>query len=201
MLSSFSQGSAASSSHRHWRETAGETIWTQQYSNCDYGYYDVIPDGFIAHAAKAPSSNHGAIIDLADAQDANPLASPPDRYIRIWNQYNAASLPSLDAIVHDEIESARQDKRGFLVVGKESATLGGLTATIVRMSYIVGSKKEFEIRAIAYRPPGRRGLGDIIYMITLVTTEEAFVEDKGTFDRVVSGFHLTKLSVGSCSNE
>ena len=185
---------------QHWQETVAETIWRGVYSNCDYGYYVDLPVGMVAHSGKPPSSNHGSVIDLAEPSSASPLATPLSRYIKIWNQYNAANLPSLSAIVDAELKSMRSGDSDFELVGRKVVRLDDLHATSVMVRFKERGVDVAETKVIAYRPPGPAGLGDIIYEISLVTTIENGDEDRATFQKVLLGFHTTALPEGVCVN-
>jgi hypothetical protein len=184
----------------HWRDTATEEIWTQRYSNCDHGYYVDLPDEIVAYGEKPPSPNHGVTIDLAEPLSTSALGEKLSRYISIENNYNAAELPSLAAIVDDELKSLEKDKSGFHVLERAPTRLGGLNATLLRLRYTEGTKTISEVEIISYRPPGPKGLGDIVYEFCLVTPEDTYSRDRKTFDDITSGFHLTKLPLGVCSN-
>jgi len=189
------------SQQHHWRDTATEEISTGRYSNCDYGYYVDLPNEIVAHEAKPPSPNHGFIIDLAEPDSsADALSKKLARYISVGNIYDAAELPSLAAIVDDELKSLERDKSGFHVLERAPTRLGGLNATLLRLRYTEGIETISEVDIVSYRPRGPNKLGDVIYEFQLVTPEDTYPQDRHVFDEILSGFHLTTLSVGACSN-
>lgn len=51
---------------RHWELTDSEALWIGRYSNCQYGYYFLLPSGVVAHAEHPPSPHHGFLIKLPD---------------------------------------------------------------------------------------------------------------------------------------
>lgn len=189
------------SEQHHWQDTATEEISTGRYSNCDDGYYVELPNQIVAHGAKPPSPNHGFTIDLADPRSTTDvLGQKLSRYISVENNYNAAELPSLAAIVDDDLKSLEQDKSDFHVLERASTRLDGLNATLLRLRYAEGTETISEVDIVSYRPRGPKGRGDIIYEFRLVTAEDTYSQDKNIFDEILVGFHLTRLPLGACSN-
>jgi hypothetical protein len=199
-LPSVNQSAAANPQH-HWRDTATEEISTERYSNCDYGYYVDLPHGVVAHGSKPPSPNHGMIIDLIEpTSTTEALGKNLRRYISVGNSYNAAGLPSLAAVVDDNLKSFEQDKSDFHVIERVPTRLDGLDASLLRLRYEEGANRIFGELVISYRRPGPKALGNIVYEFQLITPEDTYSQDSKTFDKLLSGFHLTRLTVGTCSN-
>lgn len=186
---------------RLWKETAIETLWLGEYENCDYGYYVILPDRFVGHSSKAPSPNHGFAIDLTYPPNTLPLPDHASRYISVWNHYNAAELPNLAAITEGELGSDAKARHHFQVLNRTSVKLATLPARVVKASFDYGGAALIEEKVIAYRSPGPKNLGDIVYVLSLVTNEADVAEDGVIFNEIVAGFHLAKLPHGTCTND
>ena len=186
--------------YKHWERTTTETVWEGMYANCDYGYYVALPDHLVAHSPQSPAPSHGFAIDLEHPAGKSPLPDHMDRYIKMWNQYNAEELPSLSAIVRDELKRLRGSRNRFTLIDRSYVRLGSLPAMELKFSYIADGHLRAETRIIAYRPPGRTGLGDIIYELSLVTVPSKYRSDSLALRKTVSGFHLTPLRLRGCAN-
>ncbi len=46
-----------------------------------------------------------------------------------------------------------------------------------------------------------RKVGGILYQLTLQSPEKNYAADELLFNRIVEGFHVTKLPTGECTNE
>jgi hypothetical protein len=76
-----------------------------------------------------------------------------------------------------------------------------LPAIKVKVSYNAGETTVPETKIIAYRPPGTNNLGDMVYVLSLFTNEASHVEDTITFNKILAGFRLTALPLGTCTND
>jgi hypothetical protein len=186
---------------RHWKETATETVWDGEYRNCDYGYYVLLPDRVVGHSPKAPNPNHGFTFDLAEPDSALPLPDRKSRYISVWSQYNAAGLATLAAIADNELRLDAESKHDYHILSRSDVKMATLRAVKVRVSYNAGEATVSEIKIIAYRPPGANNLGDMVYVLSLVTNEASRAEDTITLNKILAGFRLTALPLGSCTND
>jgi hypothetical protein len=184
-----------------WRRTATEIVWRGRYSNCDYGYFIDLPEGAAAHSPKPPQPNHGAIVDLARPSSDEELSSHLRRYLSFDSRYNGTDSSSLTSVVDGELNVMGQDKKDFRVIAESPARMAGLPATLVKMSYADQEGAVIAVGIIAYRPPGARGLGNIIYKIMLTSTWATFDQDKAAFNTVVAGFHMRPLPLGACRND
>lgn len=186
---------------RHWRETNAETLWNGEYQNCDYGYYVHLPNRVVGHSPKAPNPNHGFTVDLAEPDSTLPFSDNASRYITLSSQYNAAGLATLAAMVDNELRLDAESKHDYHILSRASVKMDRLPAIMVNASYMAGGAAVSEIEIIAYRPPGANNLGDMVYVLSLVTNEASRAEDTVTFNKILAGFRLTALSLGSCLND
>jgi len=195
-----SQARQATAGH-HWEETATETIWRGEYRNCDYGYLVLLPDHIIGHSTKAPNPNDGFSVDPEKANSTLPTSGKASRNISVWNHYNAAELPTLKAIADNELRLDAESKHDYHILSRSSVKVATLPGIMVKASYNAGETTVSEIKIIAYRPPGRNDLGDMVYVLSLVTNEASRAEDTITFNKILAGFRLTALPLGSCTND
>src|SRR5579862_9145140 len=184
-----------------WRETKAETIYTERYSNCDYGYYVNLPKGVIAHGSHSPSPNNGVQLDLAVLNTTEPTTENCQRCVWVTNEYNTLVQASFNEIASRELSFKSNAKEEFKVVRRVPRHLAGLTAIELTSDFREKSQDFVEEDIIAYRPPGGRRLGDIIYGISLITPKSTYQKDKQFLIQVVGGFHLSKLPLASCSND
>jgi hypothetical protein len=180
---------------RSWRETQTETVYVGKYSNCDYGYYVILPDGIVGHRGKAPSSNHGITVNLENLKSDDPIPDPV-RYVQVYNAYNIGAENSLTEIVLQQRKSQRAIHKDVSMSEPARRSLGSLPALEFRSSFHEKTLSIIERDVVAYRTKG-----NILYHIQLVTTPEAAGEDDKVFDALVAGFRLTNLPVGECSND
>ena len=86
-LFAFAIATPAAQHRHHWRETSSETIWTERYGNCDYGYYVTLPAGVLGHNELPPSPNHGFYVDLTSPASDRQKQDREHGVISVWNQY------------------------------------------------------------------------------------------------------------------
>jgi hypothetical protein len=196
----WGQARQATAGH-HWKETATETLWNGEYRNCDYGYYVLLPNRVVGHSPKAPNPNHGFTLDLAEPDSTLPFPDHVSRYITLWSQYNAAGLATLAAMADNELRLDAESKHDYHILSRSNVKMATLPGIMVKASYNAGETTVSEIKIIAYRPPGTNNLGDMVYVISLVTNEANRTEDTITFNKILAGFRLTALPLGSCTND
>ena len=94
----------------------------------------------------------------------------------------------------------KQGKDGFAIVEQKPFKLSGLSASYIRAEFKRASVTLVEEDVIAYRPE-QNSLRGIVYVLSLVTPAAAYGQDKKTFEDIVSGFRLTDVPIGECSND
>lgn len=183
----------------HWRETDTETIWTGRYSNCDYGYYVILPYGVVGHGSKSPNPNDGFAVDPAAPKSTQSFnATESDRYIAVLSFYDVEDYEESTKATLDYYSSLGEigDEKNVVTLSRRSYSLAGLSAT--RMEDRLGENSTAIRRdsIIAYRRAG-----GIRYQFTLQSPEKNYASDEQLFNRIVEGFRLSKLPKGECSND
>jgi hypothetical protein len=195
VLSVAASSAVTAHGQRSWRETQNETVYVGRYSNCDYGYYVILPNGIVGHGGKAPSSNHGIRVNLENLKSDDPI---PDsvRYAQVYNAYNAGEESSLTEIVLQQRKAQQEIHKDVSMSEPTPRSLGGLPALEFRSSFHEKTLSIIERDVVAYRAKG-----NILYHLQLVTTPEAAGEDGKVFDGIVAGFRLRNLPVGECATD
>lgn len=99
ILASIACGQEHSTKQRHWQLTESETLWIGRYSNCQYGYYVLLPKAVIAHAEHPPSPHHGFLISLTDVgSKAEVSVDNSNRFLWVNAEYNATDESTLEGI-------------------------------------------------------------------------------------------------------
>ena len=181
---------------RSWRETETETVYVRKYSNCDYGYLVLLPNGIVGHGSKAPGSNHGITVNLENPASDDPIPDSMVRYIQVYNAYNVGEKNSLREIVLEQRKAQRKLHKDVSMSEPTSRSLDDLPALEFQSSFHENNLEIVERDVVAYRPKG-----NILYHLQLVTTPENRLQDGSVFDGIAAGFRLTKLPVGECSND
>ena len=86
-------------------------------------------------------------------------------------------------------------EKNFVTLGKQSYRLAGLSARREEVRWLENSVAIRRDRIIAFRS----GVG-ILYQLTLQSPEKTFSADEGLFNRIVGGFHVSKLPNDACSD-
>ena len=176
---------------RLWRETDSETLWTDRYNNCDYGYYVLLDAGVVAHGSLPPSPNHGFLISLQDVGKTSFSSYETEtRFVWVDASYTD-DLSLKDAADNlQQIEKAndvsRHSNRVFL-------SLAGLPAIEDKLEGSSPKDEPIKESIVALR-------SEIVYTIGLRTTKAYKAVDEKQFRRIRDGFRLLKLPKGGCSN-
>src|SRR6266481_5561398 len=59
--------------------TESESLWTERFSDCDFRYCVLIPDGFVAHGNRPPRRLHGLLFRLPDTSTTNVVTFDDER--------------------------------------------------------------------------------------------------------------------------
>ncbi len=161
---------------RHWKLTEDETVWTVRYTNCDYGYYVLLPHGMVGHGTHPPNPNHGIGVILRDVTSEHAFSANSERWLYIDASYHTADPPVEDSI-----------KR--LGEGERRVRLAALRA--------VESRSKMETGVDEATVAVRRGIG---YTISLHTDAAHYNTDKMQYQRLIEGFRLSRLPLGQCTN-
>lgn len=187
------------SQQRHWEETTTETIWRDRYTNCDYGYYVVLPSGVIAHGSHSPNPNHGFLVSLPDIGKTSEASVNDRRFIWVNAEYNMSESQSLRGVANYQFDLANRGKATGQNFDRKPTTLGGLSALRFGFEYGSGDGRTSEEEIVAFRPE-KAGVG-IVYEIGLRTGRADFDHDNQWFERIRLGFKLLSLPQGECSND
>jgi len=183
----------AIAARHNWQETEKETIWHDQYTNCDYGYYVSLHAGVVAHASHSPNPNHGFLVALPDVGRTATASTDDSRFIWVVANYNATDYETLSDIAKAELDVTGKGKQGFRVVTRDSTKLAGLPALQFMLEYDAGGSHILEEQVIALRK-------DIVYTLGLRTLQADHETDEEEFAKIRVGFRLFKLPRGPCSN-
>ncbi len=192
VLSALTQ-SLGSKTPQHWKETATETIWTERYTNCDYGYFVGLPKGVVAHGSKSPAPNHGFLVALPDISRELEATTDEERFLWISAEHNAYDTNSLSELARKHASYVLKKGQRPRVISNRAATLEGVRAIFFVVHYSARGKDVVEEEVIALT----RG---IIYEIGLRTDREHQSEDEANLKSIRTGFHLLPLPVGECKN-
>jgi hypothetical protein len=178
---------------RHWEQTQTETIWRDRYTNCDYGYYVLLPAGVIAHGSHSPSPNHGFLVPLPDVARTSYASINEERFVWVNANYNVSDYHSLAGVANYELDLMKAGESAFRVVERKSAKLAGLRAIYVRVVYETPKGRVVEQKVIALR-------SGIVYTIGLRTREAEYRPDDEQFREICKGLKLLRLPRGACTN-
>jgi hypothetical protein len=187
LATSLCQSPSKPSQARNWEETDSETLWRNKYAHCDYGFYVVLPRGFVGHGLLSPSSNHGFLVALPDVGRTQNATSDDERFIWVNAGYNSLELKSLSEVVdyYSDLIIGRH-KKGFKRVAREPVRLDGRAAIRIRVEYDGPSGKVIEEETIILR-------SGIIYEAGLVTTPKDYASDRARYSQVLAGFRFWRI--------
>lgn len=182
----------------HSGETANEATRTGRYANCESGFYVLLPTGVVAHAVASGPNQGFAINPAVPASSAALDPSDSQRFIEVVSYYDLEDHGESTAETIDYYLSlgALSAEKNFITLSKQGYRLAGLNAKREQVRWVENSIAIRRDRIIAYRP----GAG-ILYQLTLQSPEKTFSSDEVLFNRIVTGFHVSKLPNDGCSSE
>lgn len=186
------------SPNAHAHETADETTWTGRYSNCEDGFYVLLPAGVMGHAAKASGPSQGFAVNVATPASTGTFnAGDSPRFIEVVSYYDLEDHgeASSDTINYYLSLGALSSEKDFVTLGKESLRMLGMSAKREQVRWIENGVTVRRDRIVAYR-----AASGILYQLTLQSPEKTFTGDEVLFNRIVAGFHLSKLPA-ECANK
>lgn len=193
--SAFAQ-TASPLAHAHG--TADETQWTGRYTNCENGFYVLLPAGVIGHEARASGPNQGFAVDAATpSSTATFSANDSLRFIEVVSYYDLEDHgeSSSDTINYYLSLGALSSEKDFVTLGRESVSMLGMRAKREQVRWIENGVTVRRDRTIAYR-----AASGILYQLTLQSPEKTLSGDQVVFNRIMAGFHVSKLPNDGCSN-
>jgi len=97
----------------HMRLTASESLWTRRFSDCDFRYYVLIPNGFVAHGNRPPRRLHGVLFGLPDTSTTDVVTFDDERFSSLVGSSNEFDFKSLKAFCRSCFELSRQGQIGI----------------------------------------------------------------------------------------
>src|SRR6266566_3354062 len=98
----------------HWVATGkmrmadSESLWTERFSDCDFKYYVLIPNGFVAHGNRPPRRLHSVLFGLPDTSTTDVVTFDDERFISLVGSSNEFDFKSLKAFCRSCFELSRQ---------------------------------------------------------------------------------------------
>lgn len=167
-------------------ETDSERQFSGRYANCDYGFYVLLPEGYLAHGSHSPSPNHGFLVGLPDTGRTADVSLDDKRFICVNAEYNSFGLSSLKEAADWRTKSSGEGKTGFKVLRRADMKLNGLAAGLIRYQYEGSSGTVFEEEVIALR-------AGILYEIGLRTNADDYKQDEDQFLKLIGNFRCWRI--------
>lgn len=158
-----------------------ESLWTGRFSDCDFRYYILIPNGFVAHGDRPPRRLHGVLFGLPDTSTTDVVTFDDRRFISVMASSNEFEFKSPKEFADHVLDYIRKGKSGFEISARQWSSLDGEPATRFRVEYDDPGGKVVEEELVSVR------LG-VLYEIGLRTTAEHYDIDAQSFAKVVAGF-------------
>jgi len=174
LVASAQQKPAQTTKWKSW-ETDSESQFTGRNANCDYGFYVLLPKGYLAHGNHSPSPNHGFLVSTDDK-----------RFIWVNAEYNSFDLSSLKEAADWRTKSSGEGKKEFKVLHQEDMKLNGLAAKRIRYDYEGSNATVIEEEVIALR-------AGILYEIGLRTTADKYESDHEQFIKMLDNFRWWRI--------
>jgi hypothetical protein len=168
------------------RETDSELQWVRRFANCDYGFFVLLPDGYVAHSNLPPSPIHGFLISLPDTSTTKPASTDNERLVWVNAEYNSLEWKSLNEAADYAVDLMAKGKSGFKVADRKPAQLNGHAAAKVKAEYDTPNGRVVEEEIITLR-------SGIIYEIGLRTIAANYESDKRKFIQIVNGFRFWRI--------
>ncbi len=167
-------------------ETDSESQFTGRYANCDYGFYVLLPKGYLAHGNHSPNPNHGFLIGLPNTGITDLVSTDDKRFIWVNAEYNAYDLTSLNEVTDWQVKISGDGKTNFKVLSRGNTKLSGLPARRVRYEYDSSNGRVIEEQVITIR-------AGIFYEIGLRTLADNYNSDDEQFLKVLDNFRWWRI--------
>jgi hypothetical protein len=147
-----------------------------RYTNFDYAYSVLVPEGMMGATDPAPSPQHGFGIDLMHptTTDWTGQKGFPDAYLYVDGHYNSADLASPDEAMQESLKFLNEKFGHTRLLRKTPTRLGGLRALRFVASYRKSGEEMIEDEIVAFR----KKEDDIVYSIDLTTPVSRYPRDK-----------------------
>ena len=167
-------------------ETDSESLWTVKYAHCDYGFYVLLPEGFVGHSSLPFYPNHGFLVGLPDPTTVQPVSVEDSRFVSIRAEYNSTDSQSLNGIVDHLLDLTGRNKKGFKVIERQAVRFNNLQAIQFMVEYDSLNDVAIENETVVVR-------AGIIYEIGMRTTKPSYLVDEGQLQRIRAGFRFWKI--------
>ena len=162
-------------------ETKNELLISGRFSDCDYGYYVLLPADVYAHFPNQSSANHGFLVALPDSGSQREASLNDARYLWMDAHYAGEELHTLKNAADYEIDLlSRSGKTKSLE--RHDVRLDGVHATRLR---VANGEAVYEV-IVALR-------GRIIYEIGMHSTAADYVADRRQLERLAAGFRFAPI--------
>ena len=185
-MSAEAQHKSARSAKADVRENYTESLWTREYANRDYGFYVLLPEGYVGHGSHSPNPNHGFLIGLPDPSTTGSVTLDDKRFVWVIAEYNPSDLNSLNEVADWRIKISGKGKSNFTVLSSSDTKLNGLPAKHLRYEYGSANAKVIQEKVIALR-------GNILYEIGLTTTADDYKKDEEQFLKMLNNFRRWRI--------
>ena len=196
LLIGFATAQEHPSPVKHWQLTDSETLWIGRYSNCQYGYYVLLPAGVVAHSELPPNPHHGFVVKLPDIGVRTEVTSDnnADRLIWVNAEYNVTEESTLGGIANYEIGLTKSNKQNFKLTERKRIMLQSKPAVGFKVEYDTPKGRVVEEEIVAIRH-------GIIYEFGVKTNRDDYPEDAQELRRILAGVRFFRVPKGECSND
>jgi hypothetical protein len=140
-----------------------------RYSNPDYAFSVLVPNGITAFRNNAPFPNHGFGIDLSKSEQS---------YLWVDASYNGLEWESFGAAIKAELEFLRNEgATDVRLTGQTSTNLSTLRAVRFVATYTLSGTPMLQESIIAFRREKKKE--EIVYSINLRCAAHRFERDRG----------------------
>jgi hypothetical protein len=184
-----------STQQRYWQTTKDETIWTGRYSNCDYGYYVLLPDDVVAHAELPPNPHHGFLISLPDVASRSEVnVDASNQYVWVSADYNATDASNLAEVAEYELDLSNRHRSDNNLVERTNVKLRSVPAVRFRVEYGPPDVRTVDEEVVALRQ-------GILYHVGLRTPVAEYKSGRQRLEQVLANFRFSRIPKGECWNK
>jgi hypothetical protein len=176
---------------QHLTQTSDETIWREQYTNCDKGYKISLHKGVVAHGELSPSPNHGFLVSAEAPETVNAVTLGTERLVGVYDTYDAMEYGGAQAYLNAELEHAGPVE----ILARSDTRFRGLPAAYVHYREKNGNTPIEREEIVIFRSHPRNS-GPIFYVIWLRTSRTHYEKDRKLYRQVRDGFHLMTIPRG-----
>jgi len=184
---------------KHWTETADETIWRERYSNCDHGYFVILPLGVIGHGSHSPSPNHGILISAKQPSITTEVTLEEPRIMGVYDSNDAEELGGPKAYIEQYDLKPENTSERITILERRDTKFKGSTANYVHFRKVTEHMTSEIEELVVYRAP--KGIGPTFYVVMLRTTPEFYSRDHALYAQIRDGLNFVRVPPGECTND